>query len=233
MTRVLRWGLVVLGVIVLLGASGLVYYLTYTPDRAKYPVRGIDVSRHQGLIDWPTVARSDVSFAILKATEGGDHVDEMFERNLAGARAAGLAVGVYHFFTLCRPGAEQAANFLAAVPHDQPLLPPVIDLEFSGNCAARPSVDTLRQELADFAAPVEAVFGPVVLYVMDETAQQYAAALPDRPHWVRSIAWSPADGDWVYWQYHNAGHVDGISGDVDLNVLQGGTSALQSLIHQP
>ncbi len=229
MGRALRWGLAIVVLAVLAGAAAYGYYLNYSPDRTAYPLRGIDVSRHQGDIDWPTVARSDVAFAILKATEGGDHVDEMFDRNLAGARAAGLAVGVYHFFTLCRPGAEQAANFLAAVPHDVPLLPPVIDLEFSGNCAARPSTEALKQELDNFLAPVEAVFGPAILYVMDETARQYGAALPDRRRWVRSIAWAPGNTAWVYWQYHNAGHVPGISGDVDLNVLQGDATELKAL----
>src|SRR6478672_1526789 len=65
---------------------------------------------------------------------------ETFARNLAGAQAAGLVVGAYHFFTFCRPGAEQAANFLKAVPRDRPMLPPAVDVEFVGNCEARPAV---------------------------------------------------------------------------------------------
>jgi glycosyl hydrolase family 25 len=62
------------------------------------------------VVDWGKVAKSDVAFAILKATEGGDYVDETFARNLAGAEAAGLVVGAYHFFTFCRPGEEQALS---------------------------------------------------------------------------------------------------------------------------
>src|SRR5262245_23448045 len=118
--------------------------------RTGRSIRGIDVSHHQGVVDWRKVARSDVAFAILKATEGGDYVDDTFARNLAGAAASGLVVGAYHFFTFCRPGAEQAANFLRAVPRDRPMLPPVVDIEFGGNCTARPAVADLRRELTAF-----------------------------------------------------------------------------------
>lgn len=209
------------------------YYFNYSPDLLPYPLRGVDVSHHQGQIDWPKVAKSDIAFAILKATEGGDLVDDGFASNLAGARAAGLAVGVYHFFTFCRSGADQAKNFLAVVPRDGRMLPPAIDLEFGGNCAARPAVADLKRELADFLTPVEAAFGrPAIFYVMDDTAALYADALPDRARWVRSIAWQPASSNWVYWQYHNAGRVEGINGDVDLNVLQGGRHRLSRLLQQ-
>ena len=107
--------------------GALWYFFGFSPDRNLYPLRGIDVSHHQGSIEWPRVAADDVAFAIIKATEGGDHIDTKFDENLRNARAAGLAVGAYHFFTFCRPGADQARNFIATVPHDQPLLPPVVD----------------------------------------------------------------------------------------------------------
>ena len=73
--RVLTIGAVTVIVAVLVGAGGWLYFLNFSPDRSKYPVRGIDVSHHQGSIDWQRVAADDVSFAIIKATEGGDYVD--------------------------------------------------------------------------------------------------------------------------------------------------------------
>jgi lysozyme len=112
----------------------------------------------RGVVDWGKVAKSDVAFAILKATEGGDYVDETFARNLAGAEA-GLVVGAYHFFTFCRPGEEQAANFLKFVPRNRSMLPPAVDIEFVGNCGARPTVADLQRELTAFLTPVEAAFG--------------------------------------------------------------------------
>src|SRR5262245_35744114 len=230
MRRIVRGVVGLVVVLGLMGAGLALYYFTYSPDRTIYRLRGIDVSHHQGMIDWGKVAKSDVAFAILKATEGGDYVDDTFARNLAGAKAAGLVVGAYHFFTFCRPGAEQAENFLRAVPRERPMLPPVVDIEFGGNCAARPAVADLQRELTAFLTPVEAAFGrPAIVYVIDAAAAQYQAAIPNRPRWVRSLASPPANGDWVLWQYHNAGHVDGIGSAVDLNVLRGGADELKAL----
>jgi lysozyme len=73
----------VLVVLALGGAGGAyLFFMSYSPDRGRYPLRGIDVSNHQGAIDWQRVAADDVSFAIIKATEGGDWVDKSFARNL-------------------------------------------------------------------------------------------------------------------------------------------------------
>ncbi|MER9656045.1 hypothetical protein NKJ26_21495, partial [Mesorhizobium sp. M0152] len=146
-------------------------------------------------------------------------------------RAAGLAVGAYHFFTFCRPGLDQAKNFIAVVPHDQPLLPPVVDIEFGGNCPQRPTPEQLNAELQAFLGPVEAVFGKkAIVYLTDEAAIAYAGQIAARPLWLRSLLLQPDRSDWVYWQYHNRGRVDGIDGDVDLNVLQGGQEKLATLL---
>lgn len=228
--RILLLGLASLVLVCFMAAGGYLYFRVFSPDRGKYPVRGIDVSHHQGQIDWRRVAADDVAFAVIKATEGGDHVDDAFSTNLREARAAGLAVGAYHFFTFCRPGADQAKNFISVVPHDQPLLPPVVDIEFGGNCPQRPTPEQLNAELAAFLAPVEAAFGkPAIVYLTDEAEQAYAGRIPARPLWLRSLLLQPDRGDWIYWQYHNKGRVDGINGDVDLNVLQGGPAVLGAL----
>jgi lysozyme len=93
-------------------------------------VQGIDVSHHQGPINWDEVAGDDVRFAWIKATEGGDWEDPRFDENWAGAGAAGVPRGAYHFFTLCRPAAEQAAWFLSVAPAGE--LPTAVDLEYGG-----------------------------------------------------------------------------------------------------
>lgn len=214
--------------------AGYFYFHAFSPDREKYPLRGLDVSHHQGEVDWRRVAADDVAFVILKATEGGDHVDRRFAANLKAARAAGLVVGAYHFFTFCRPGADQAKNFIATVPRDAPLLPPVVDIEFGGNCPRRPSVVELRAELDAFLGPVEAAFGkPAIVYLIGEAGDLYADAVPERMRWLRSLVSHPGHEDWVYWQYHNRGRVDGIEGDVDLNVLQGDAARLAELAKPP
>ena len=64
---------------------------------AGYSIHGIDISHHQGEIDWATVAQSGINFAIIRSTLGGGSLDEKFEQNYAGATANGLGVAVYHY----------------------------------------------------------------------------------------------------------------------------------------
>ena len=185
--------------------------MSFSPNRFSYPLRGIDVSHHQNDIDWARVAADDVAFAIMKATEGGDHVDRLFARNLREARAAGLAVGAYHFYRFCKSGEEQARNFIAAVPRDRQLLPPVVDIEFSGNCPDRPSVDQLRAELAAYLAIVEPAFGKqAIIYIIGEA--RVSMARPCRIVRAGYARWpSSRPRELALWQYHNKGRVDGIS----------------------
>lgn len=210
-----------------LGIAARAGFLHWQPDRERYPLRGIDVSHHQGAIDWAAVARDDVAFAYLKASEGGDHRDRRYAGNERAARAAGVPVGAYHFFTFCRSGAEQAANFLAAAPPLADALPPAVDLEFGGNCGRRPDAASMRAELDAFLAPVEAAHGKLaLLYVTPEFFDAYRAALPPRPLWRRSILHAPdSRAGWTVWQYHNRARVEGIAGPVDLNVFAGDAAA--------
>src|SRR6516165_7639969 len=80
-----------------------------------HDVIGVDVSGHQGDIDWLSLAAGGVAFAYIKATEGGDFRDKQFQKNWDGARTAGMLRGAYHFFTQCRSGADQATNFIRTV----------------------------------------------------------------------------------------------------------------------
>src|SRR5262245_16273620 len=100
------------------------------PSFRRYPVQGLDVSAHQGNIDWKQVASGPWSFVYIKASEGGDFKDPSFGANWAASGKTGLLRGAYHFFTFCRPGKDQAANFIASVPREAGSLPPVADLEF-------------------------------------------------------------------------------------------------------
>lgn len=199
------------------------YYAFYQPDPARFPIQGIDVSHHQGPIDWPKVAKSNVAFAYIKATEGGDFRDKRFGDNWKDAKAAGIVRGAYHFYTLCRAASFQAANFSAVVPREAGALPPALDLEFGGNCAARPAVEAVKSELGQFSDAIFAAYGVrPVLYVTRDFLKAYGDALPEHSGlWIRSIAWAPyrSEGPWVFWQYHNRGSVTGIQGPVDRNVF--------------
>lgn len=179
---------------------------------------GIDVSHHQGVIDWDRVGEDNIDYAYIKSTEGETLVDEKFAANWAGAGDAGISRGAYHFFSLCSAGAGQARNFLTTVPADVTALPPAVDLEF-GACTERPDPATVERDLRDFIAAVEAEQdGEVVLYILPAFAELYPFVTElDREQWARRIARRPTR-DWVVWQASNTAHIDGIEGFVDLNV---------------
>ena len=202
---------------------GVVRTRRHRPTQGQGERYGVDVSRHQGTVDWQRAARDEVRFAYIKATEGGDFVDDRFASNWQGARDAGLERGAYHFFTLCRPGADQADNFLRTVPPDAAALPPAVDLELVGNCAGRPPRDAVLHELAAFVDKVEAATGKkVLLYVLRDFEAEYdVLAALDRPLWVPSILRRPEARDWRVWQADSDAKVAGIEGSVDLDVMRG------------
>jgi lysozyme len=213
----------VLVAVVALGAGAwLVWLPSHRPSLEAGERYGVDVSNHQGQIDWDRVAGDAIEFAYVKASEGGDFVDQRFRENWRGAAAAGLDRGAYHFFTLCRPGAEQARNFLRTVPSDPDALPPAVDLELAGNCSERPDPASVRHELDTFLDHVESATGQrAVLYVGDDFEGRYPVRDElDRPLWHRRLMLRPDVDSWWIWQVQGHASVDGIQGDVDLNVMR-------------
>jgi lysozyme len=196
----------------------------------KYQVHGIDVSKYQGDIDWRRVRDSGVSFAFVKATEGGDHSDERFLQNWAAARAAGVPRGAYHYYYFCRTAEEQAAWFMNHVPKDPSALPPVLDLEWthkSRTCRLRPDAGTVRNEARTFLQLLQAYYRkrPVIYTTVDFYRDNELWRLEGYPFWLRSVAGHPSEvypgQRWTFWQYTGTGVVDGIDGPTDLNVFAG------------
>jgi lysozyme len=213
-------------------ASGIIRF--NDPSRSDYPVRGIDISHHQGEIDWDALGRSDFDFVYMKATEGGDFRDPRFAENWRGADSTSLAKGAYHFFTFCTPGAEQAANYLSVVSGDGPMLPPAVDIEYSGNCKNYSDEDQIRRELDIFLERLQAAI-PVkpILYVTRRARRHIISRFyDDYPIWARNTYWRPTLGGgraWTIWQFDDSGTAPGIRGDVDLNVYRGSLADLRSL----
>ena len=200
----------------------------WTPWASRY-IQGVDVSWHQGPIDWPTLAADDVAFAYIKATEGADHVDPRFAFNWREAGAAGLYRGAYHFFTLCQPGARQASNFIAVVPRTPGALPAALDLEHMGPCRQGPTMPDVITEARTFLDRVEAHYGVrPIIYTTREFHDAHLTELTGERFWIRSLATPPnfRERDWVIWQHHNRGHKLGVSGPVDLNAFRGNANAL-------
>lgn len=232
------WPPALVAVIVLVLAVGLVIAIVSwnRPPPHEFAVHGIDVSHHQGEIDWVRVAASDVRFAFIKSTEGRDHLDTRFRENWEAAAQAGLVRGAYHFFTFCSPGDAQAEHFLAAVPPAVGLLPPVVDVEFAGNCKSWTSIEAIQQELGEFLARIEQAWAkPPILYVTSESRRRIIAdRFEDYPVWIRNVFWRPSGSRpyWLFWQYTDEGEVQGIDTPVDLNVYRGELEELAALVRE-
>lgn len=216
-------GLLVAPVLALVGLAVL-GAKSWHPSDVSYPLQGVDVSHHQGTIEWSLLPEQGVDFAYIKATEGGDFVDPAFKRNWREAGRAGIRRGAYHFFTLCRSGAEQALNFIRTVPLEKGSLPPVVDLEYMGNCSKRPPVADVNQNIQLFIALVERRYRQkVVLYLTEEFDSAHGISTRlNRPLWLRSLILEPDFGarPWAIWQASNFRRLDGIDGRVDWNVMR-------------
>jgi lysozyme len=221
----------VLALVVLLAAV-LVY--ARRPGVAAFAVRGIDVSHHQGEIDWARVAEHGVHFAFIKATEGRDHLDTRFRENWQAAARSGVVRGAYHFFTFCSPGNAQADHFLAVVPPTPGVLPPVLDVEFAGNCRAWSSIEEIRADLQVMLDRLEEAWGlRPLLYITNESERRIIEGHFDRyPIWIRNVYWRPPldKPTWLFWQYTDEGRVDGIATPVDQNVYRGRPDELSALL---
>jgi lysozyme len=90
---------------------------------------GVDVSHHNGAIEWERVAHAGYVFAFIKATEGSDRPDPIFAPNWRSAKAAGMLRSAYHFFSPASSGLLQAEEFLDVAGSTGYDLPPVVDVE--------------------------------------------------------------------------------------------------------
>jgi lysozyme len=233
-----RWVLGGLGALALLctGLAVVVWPLMQElPELEQYPIRGLDLSHHQGEIDWYALGgHATHQFVWIKATEGGDWVDSRFAENWEGVRTTEMVPGAYHFFTFCTPAAEQLENFLGQLPApDGPRLPSVVDVEVEGNCSERPTPEVLVAELRLFSQGVEDATGqrPMVYTTHKLATQDLRPLFEEDGHslWVRSIHKVPTD-DWVIWQYQARGQVEGIEGWVDENAFAGSAQEFEDWV---
>jgi lysozyme len=198
-----------------------------------HSVLGIDVSHHQGAIDWNRLGAYGVDFAYIKASEGENFNDPRFSRNWYASEQAGLLRGAYHFFTQCKPGKLQAQNFIRVVPTDVRALPPVVDAEHMGPCSQSQPLNDVAAELAIFLDLIETHYGkrPVICTTRQFHDTYLIGKFPNEKFWIRSLVLPPRflKQQWVFWQYHNRGRRPGIDGPVDLNAFRGTRMELQAL----
>ena len=205
-----------------------------TKKPIHYAVHGTDVSKYQRSIDWHAAKRSGISFAFVKATEGGDRVDDYFDEHWSNAHAAGVPRGAYHFFYFCRPAHEQAAWYIRNVPREKGSLPPILDMEWnpdSPTCKLRPPAATVRSEMKKFLEIVERHYGkkPIIYTSIDFFDDNDLSTFRGYPYWLRSVAGHPTEkyGEhpFTFWQYTGTGVVPGIRGNADINVFNGSATA--------
>ena len=204
--------------------------VTYEADgrRAK---AGIDVSTHQKDIDWPSVAADGIDFALLRLghrgyTEGGLFLDQTFEQNLRGALDAGLEAGVYFFSQAVTPEeAEEEADYVLEVLDGQALSFPVaFDWEpIPGDEARTDGLDgeTMTRCAAAFCKRIEDAGYRAAVY-FNQTQGYLRYDLRELTDYALWLAEYDAVPDFYYhfdlWQYSHTGRVDGIQGDVDLDL---------------
>ena len=190
-------------------------------------IRGIDISHWQGNPDFARVKAAGVKYVILKATEGVDYVDPCFTANIGAALSAGLPVGAYHFLR-AGSAADQAADFLAAIGPYSVTWPAAVDVEHAELTSL--GRDQLTGMVLDFCARVKSAgYQPAVysnrnwLYLAQylDADRIRAAGVPIWMAWYTDSN-NPDNTDRSdlcdMWQYASDGSVDGIGGNVDLDV---------------
>lgn len=234
----IKW-LLLLGaaaLVVLLGAHLVWRYVlphSVNVDRYRYPIAGIDVSNHNGTIDFDKVRDDNYQFVFIKASEGKTYRDASFEKNYRAAHEAGLKVGAYHFFRKNRTGREQADNLLRVVQGNQLDLPLVIDLEDDWGNGAAVSRETTVERVLEMIGILRDKGYTVMIYSnLDGYQKYYKDLLMDCDLWLCSFT-SPdllPHLPHVIQQYSHEGDVKGVKGDVDLNVYRGSKQEWQEFL---
>uniref|UniRef100_A0AB33J0T9 Glycosyl hydrolase family 25 n=1 Tax=Prevotella sp. GTC17259 TaxID=3236795 RepID=A0AB33J0T9_9BACT len=190
---------------------------------------GIDVSHHQGIINWQKVARNPrIKFVYIKATQGVTITDELYCRNIREARKYGLQCGSYHFLSSSSPVRAQFRHFCAVVKESQQDLIPMVDIEREGvkgwsRKQMQDSLSLFVRLLKSHYGKSPLVYSQVNFYNKNLAPQfnryflflgKYNAQRPQ----IKGL------GKHNIWQFSERGRVEGIRGFVDLNRFMSGTS---------
>lgn len=203
-------------------------YIVDDTDVSKF---GIDVSAHQGNIDWEAVAADGVEFAFIRAVYRGYGtgklvVDDKCIENIEGAQAAGIDVGVYVFSQAINEAEvlEEASTVLNLLDGYTLQLPIVFDVEKVNDSEARTNSLTVEQRTdltKSFLEAMENAGYDTMIYHNTEMGAMLLdlTQLTEYKKWFagynREFYW-PYEYD--LWQYSETGHVNGINGNVDLDL---------------
>lgn len=205
----------------------------YIPS--KYNVHGIDVSVHQGLIDWPKVSKmivgsDSISFSFIKASEGRTMKDKYFDYNWFEAKDNNLIRGAYHFYLPGLDPKEQARNFTHIVQLSKGDLPPVLDIEKRGS----QSYKNFTRDLLIWLKIIEETYGvkPIIytnlrFYEEHFNNEKFSGYL----FWIAHYYVQDLNTEckWQFWQHNDRGRVDGINTLVDFNAYNKSLNDLKDL----
>ena len=211
--------------------NGIKIYNTCIPD--GYSVYGIDISHHQGKINWEKFKEENpkelpVKFVYMKACEGSDHKDTRFDTNWEQAKENNFTRGAYHYFSPYSTGLAQAEMFIKTVKLENGDLPPMIDVEEKPE-----NKTTFMQELKIFITKIEEHYGmKPIIYSSKKYKKRY---LDDKffdryPTWIAHyyVDSLEVDQNWTFWQCSDRGRLPGISKNVDINIFNGTDETIES-----
>jgi lysozyme len=206
----------------------------------QYELHGIDVSKYQERINWPSVAAMEhqnkqLKFAFIKATQGIAGIDPYFKVNWLEAKEVGMIRGAYMYFHPAQSAMLQAKLFTSMVgdlaPGD---FHPVVDIECEGSMGC----EKIQASLQACLNQLEQHYGvKPIIYTNPSYYKDYLKdKFNDYPLWVSH--YGPLDKprvirDWHFWQHSEKGNVQGISGDVDFNVFKGTMDELRQFCIKP
>lgn len=204
-------------------------YITYSDSESN--IMGIDVSEHQGFIDWEQVKNAGFDFAMIRIGyrtygSGAIVIDNNYASNIEGASNAGLDVGVYFFSqaTNTQEAIEEADVVLDAIYGYNITYPVAFDWEMIFDDHARTDevgVETLADCCVSFCERVKSN-GYIPMVYQNASTALYKLDLPrikDYEFWLAEYASKPSFYyNYDMWQYTSDGKVDGISGSCDINI---------------
>ncbi|MFU8772142.1 MAG: glycoside hydrolase family 25 protein, partial [Anaerolineales bacterium] len=193
---------------------------------ASLEVKGIDVSRWQGEINWQMVAAAGCKFAAIRATVGNYYMDPYFERNREGAILFEIYPLYYHVVAPENSIKSQMDNFMKAIG-DIGHARPVMDIELTRDKTKEVITEVVKgclSEASDRCKKVAMAYSNAYFwhtYIIDKGwsrgYEKWIANYRSTPPPSLPKAWNA----WTLWQWTNKGTWPGISGAVDLNYFNG------------
>lgn len=192
---------------------------------------GIDVSEHNGKLDWAKIKAAGISFAIIRTGYGTSHVDNQFKNNMAGAIAQGIPIGVYHFsYALNATGAQNEAKYVLSLlePYKSNItLPVFFDFEYDTVSYAKKQGVTLGKTAFNshtkaFCDVIKAAGYKAGTYYNLDYYNRYVdqSQLSGLTVWYAQYASKASISNYDIWQYSSSYKISGISANFDVNVLK-------------